>query len=238
MLVRVGDFYAIGYATNIANEGFQRFSVSHELGHYFMPGHLEGVLGEGDVHQSRAGFVSRDRFEQEADHFAANLLMPKRLFTDALRKTGSGIEGLERLRSLCGTSMLATAIRYSQCSPDPVAVIVSANGTIDYCFMSPALKDLKGIDWIRKREGVPRGTPTFEIQRAATAGISGARIHGTSDLQDWFGGSRSVEITEEVIGLGRYGKYLTLLYDIEIPDPDDEDDEDALRESWTPRFSR
>ena len=32
MLLRHGDAFGIMYATHIASEGFQRFSVSHELG--------------------------------------------------------------------------------------------------------------------------------------------------------------------------------------------------------------
>src|SRR5690606_130086 len=55
MFLRVGDEFAIAYAAHLANEGFQRFSVGHELGHYFLEGHIEHVLKAGDVHESRAG---------------------------------------------------------------------------------------------------------------------------------------------------------------------------------------
>jgi hypothetical protein len=40
-----------------------------------------------------------------------------------------------------------------------------------------------------------------------------------------------------MIGLGSYGKTLTVLYGIELPDEDDQDD-DSLQESWTPRSRR
>ena len=40
-----------------------------------------------------------------------------------------------------------------------------------------------------------------------------------------------------MIGLGGYGKTLTVLYGIELPDGDDQDD-DSLQESWTPLFRR
>jgi len=35
MLLRHGNAFGILYATHIPSEGFQRFSVGHELGHYF-----------------------------------------------------------------------------------------------------------------------------------------------------------------------------------------------------------
>ena len=34
MLLRLGEEYAIAYATYIDSPGFQRFSIAHELGHY------------------------------------------------------------------------------------------------------------------------------------------------------------------------------------------------------------
>lgn len=74
-LLRVGDRVAIAYSTDIENDGFRRFSVSHELGHYFIDGHVDHLLAATGLHESRAGHVSRDRHEVEADRFAASLLM-------------------------------------------------------------------------------------------------------------------------------------------------------------------
>jgi Zn-dependent peptidase ImmA (M78 family) len=67
MLLRHGDVFGILYATHIQSEGFQRFSIAHELGHYFLDGHIDYVLPKGSqVHTSHAGFVSGDQYEQEA----------------------------------------------------------------------------------------------------------------------------------------------------------------------------
>jgi hypothetical protein len=57
---------------------------------------------------------------------------------------------------------------------------------------------------------------------------------------DWLGGTRSAIVTEEVVGLGRYGKILTVLSSTAIGHEDDggDDDDDAIAESWTPRFRR
>lgn len=89
MLVRLGNDFAIAYATHLQNEGFENFSVAHELGHYFMPGHVEAVIqGETGMHLSRAGFNSGNRYEAEADRFAAGLLMPRHLFFPAIDRAG------------------------------------------------------------------------------------------------------------------------------------------------------
>lgn len=237
MLLRFGNEFAIAYATHHENEGFENFSVAHELGHYFLPGHADAVItGDTGSHASRAGYSSSDKYEAEADRFAAGLLMPRHLFFPALERAGSGLSAIEKLKTLCRTSLHATAIRYTQCSRDPVAIIISRGNSIEHCFMSAALKNVDGIDWIRKLERVPRNTATFAFNQVPTNVLHGTRIEGASNLQDWFGGRRSIEISEDVVGLGRYGKTLTVLYDIDIPEPEDEDDEKSLIDSWTPHF--
>lgn len=239
MLVRYGNEFAIAYATHLENEGFENFSVGHELGHYFLPGHAEAVItGDTGSHASHAGYLSGDKYEVEADRFAASFLMPRHLFLPALKEAGTGLAAIDRLAALCKTSLHATAIRYTQCSRDPVAIIVSRGSIIDHCFMSEALKNVDGIDWIRKREGVPRNTATFAFNRVQTNVLRGVRIEETSNLQHWFGGRRSIEISEDIVGLGRYGKTLTVLHDIAVPDAEDEEDERSLIDSWTPRFKR
>jgi Zn-dependent peptidase ImmA (M78 family) len=68
--------FVIAYATHIESPGFPNFSIAHELGHYFLEGHVDAVIGPDGVHRSHAGFSSDDRYELEAEHFAAALLMP------------------------------------------------------------------------------------------------------------------------------------------------------------------
>ena len=36
MLVRRGNIFGLFYSTRINNEGFRRFCIAHELGHYFI----------------------------------------------------------------------------------------------------------------------------------------------------------------------------------------------------------
>ncbi|TRZ57849.1 MAG: ImmA/IrrE family metallo-endopeptidase [Rhodocyclaceae bacterium] len=238
MLIRVDNEFAIAYATHIDNEAFQRFSVSHELGHYFLPGHVDAVMAENGIHESRAGFASNDRYEIEADRFAAGLLMPRHRFFPALKLFGQGLAAVEGLAAQCKTSLHSTAIRYTQCTRDPVAIVLSVGNRIDHCFMSEALKAVDGIDWIRTREAVPHNTPTFAFNQDGENVRHAVRIEDASNLQDWFGGRRSIEISEDVIGLGSYGKTLTVLYDITLPDAEDEEEEQSLIDSWTPRFRR
>lgn len=238
MLIRSGNEFAIAYATHIDNEPFQRFSVAHELGHFFLPGHVDAVVGDGGIHESRAQFTSRDKYEIEADRFAASFLMPRHLFFHALERAGEGLAAIDSLAALCRTSLHATAIRYTQCTRDPMAIVVSVGMRIDHCFMSTALRDAGGLDWLKKHEAIPKTVPTFAFNQVQENIVQARRIAATANLQDWFGGARRIEISEDVVGLGSYRKTLTVLYGIDLPEPEDEESEASLIESWTPRFRR
>jgi hypothetical protein len=99
-LMRVGDHFGIVYSTRYPSNGFRRFTVGHELGHYFLEGHPEHLFKDGcTLHTSTTGFISDDRYEQEADAFAASLLMPKSLFRGLWLKFGASPEVIRRFRA-------------------------------------------------------------------------------------------------------------------------------------------
>ncbi|MGD9878579.1 MAG: ImmA/IrrE family metallo-endopeptidase [Reyranella sp.] len=237
MLLHFDGCFGILYATYIDNDGFKRLSVGHEIGHYRLPGHPESVL-HNDAHTSYAGFVSKDRHELEADHFAAALLMPERLFDSAMDKAGSGLDAIVNVSGQCITSLTATSIRYAQRTPDAAAIVVSAGQSIEYCFMSDSLREVHGLDWIRKGSAVPRSSVTAAFNAKPENIARAERADGESTLQDWFGGDLDVELTEEVAGLGDYGKTLTVLTASDLPDAEEIEEEENLSESWTPRFHR
>jgi hypothetical protein len=43
---------------------------------------------------------------------------------------------------------------------------------------------------------------------------------------------------EDIVGLGSYGKTLTVLHNIDMPDEEEKDEERSPEESWTPRFRK
>ncbi len=243
MLLRHGNTYGILYATDVLSEGFQRFSIAHELGHYFIDGHLDHVLPKDGVHSSNAGFMSGDPYELEADCFAAGLLMPADLFKRALNKHLSGLEAIEKMSEICRTSLTATAIRYAELTDDPIAIIVSTGEKIDFCFFSEPIKSLSDFTFLRKGTPVPKSTATSRFNASTDNILRSQRIANDVDVVEWLGGKRSITVAEEVIGLGGYGKTLTILSADSVGSTvdgyEDEDDEEAaLTESWTPRFRK
>jgi hypothetical protein len=242
-LMKVGNQFGILYSSRFASEGFKRFTVAHELGHYFLPGHIDALFGKGQqCHYSDSGFVSDDKYEREADSFAAGLLMPKLLFKTACGKSGQGLDAIETLADLCVTSLTATAIRFAKLCDEPVAVVCSVGDRVQFTFMSKALQDMRGLTWIRKGSGLPSGTATANFNRNEDNVRQGKRVSSTSTLDTWFDGGSTAELNEDVVGLGDYGKTLTVLWADSLPEPDEvaeieeTDDENLLpSQRWRER---
>lgn len=235
-LMRQGNAFGIGYSTKLNNPGFINFTVAHELGHYFLPGHPEKLFSTGSgTHASHSGFVSEDLCEREADLFAASLLMPNALFTKALRGSGQGFPAIEQLSQRCVTSITATAIRFAEFAEDPAAVVVSSDGLVEYCCLSPAIQELGGITWLKRGDSVPGTTGTARFQKDPENIANGCKANSVSMLDDWLEGAPHIEMKEDVVGLGHYGKTLTVLFTDEAIEPEDPDEPEDAYKRWEKR---
>lgn len=237
-IIFAGDAATIIYSTEYDNEGFENFSIAHELGHWFLPGHPEEILKGGGTHLSRANFTQNTSIELEADHFASGLLLPSRLVRKLLSNNQIGLDGILTLAGAAGCSVTAAAIRAAECSAYPMAVIVSMSEEVAYAFTSESFKHLGKLAFLRKGTPLPLST-TRRFNAEATNILHAERAVGETDLATWFDGSGRIVLDEEVIGLGKYGYTLTVLTSESLPeDPLEEEDEDAaLEKSWTPRFA-
>lgn len=226
-LIRQGDSFGILYSSNLPNEGMINFTIAHELGHYFLDGHAESLFPNGDgLHQSSGPFRSSDPREREADHFAVGLLMPETLFVKASRRAGDGLRAVESLAEVCGTSMTATAIRFANLAEVPMAVVVATGKQIDFCFMSEPLRSIRGLEWPKKGSAIPSGTVTAKLAARPDDIASSQRLAGECSFTDWIEGAPDCDCTEEVVGLGRFGQTLTVIWSDDALEDDEDPDDD------------
>jgi Zn-dependent peptidase ImmA (M78 family) len=224
-LMKVGDRFGIFYSNRFSSDGFRRFTLAHELGHYFLQGHFEYLFPQGvEKHESESGFISDDRYEREADAFAAALLMPEGLFRSVAARVRPGLKAVETLSSQCGTSLTATAIRYARLSDDPITVVCSKDNRVQFAFMSEILKLRRNLTWIKKNSGIPEGTATFRFNKDPNNIAQGKRISSSSSMDLWFDCGGNLEVVEEVVGLGSYGRTLTVLWGESLTDPGEEEE--------------
>jgi Zn-dependent peptidase ImmA (M78 family) len=237
-IIIADDSATILYSTEYGNEGFENFSIAHELGHWFLPGHPEEIIKAGGSHMSRANFTQNTSIELEADHFASGLLLPSNLTRNLLSNSQIGLNAILKLAEAAHCSITAAAIRAAECGSYPMAIIVSKTNEIAYAFTSEAFKNLGKLAFLRKGASLPVGaTRSFNADAANV--LRAERAVGETDLATWFDAQRRITLDEEIIGLGKYGYTLTVLTSEALPeDPDRGEDEDAeLERSWTPRFA-
>lgn len=237
-IIFAGDSATIIYSTEYGNEGFENFSIAHELGHWFLPGHPEEIIKGGGAHMSRANFTQNTSIELEADHFASGLLLPSHLTRKLLSNNQIGLDGILKLSEEAHCSITAAAIRTAECSAYPTAIIVSKGDEIAYAFTSQSFKNLGMLTFLRKGAPLPLGA-TRKFNANAANILRAERAVDETDLATWFDGSNKVTLDEEIIGLGKYGYTLTVLTSESLPENplDDEDEDSELERSWTPRFA-
>ena len=157
---------------------------------------------------------------------------------EALGDSQLGLEGIEALSELSECSLTASAIRAAECSPYPMAVVMSRQDQICYGFLSDGFKQLKPRAFPRKGDLLP-DSATRHFNSDTTNVEGGKRLVGETTLADWFDGPLGSVLDEEVLGLGKYGYTLTVFSSEELPEEPEEfeDEETNLIESYSAKFA-
>lgn len=141
------DFY-IHLNTNPNRRNFYestkgRFTLAHELGHYFIPSHRRGLMdGTLKPHGSINYLTDHSswQIERDADTFASVLLMPTDSMKDYLKGSFFSFGIIEKIAAKYNVSKSAAAIRYSEIGNTPIVVVYAVDGK---------------IRWVKKSEDFP-----------------------------------------------------------------------------------
>lgn len=133
-----GKFY-IHINTDIGNRPDSargRFTLAHELGHYYIDSHRIGLKkGLLEPHQSRTNQKQFNQIEREADFFASCLLMPKERFSKDFYRKAFSIELIDYLKDEYKVSRTACAFRFADIGNHDIMIIYGEKGKIlwKYC---------------------------------------------------------------------------------------------------------
>ena len=180
-----------------------RFSVGHELGHYYIDEHRERLM-RGEFHSSEAGFICEKELEMQADSFASGILLPERTlssFMQSKRREFLTLKEVFKLAEQCATSRECAAIRYAKYAEEKCIVVVSRAGSVLYAISSD---DAERIALRVKRGGQ---VPDQSAALRATSSITENEIDGTA----WVPWTKVRKLSEESVALGYGGLVLTLL---------------------------
>ena len=189
-----------------------RFSISHELAHYYLPEHRHFLQRSGLSHYSQAEFHSDRLTEREADTFAASLLMPATLVSPLINQGEASLARVQTLAERCRVSLEAAAIRFVRLSHFPTAAILTTNEGIKWAIVSDALFERRWL--IERGRPAPNGTRTTALLAVTEAVAARESRKGDTAADRWFEEAHGPDCPiayEEAIGTGRRGAVLTIL---------------------------
>jgi Zn-dependent peptidase ImmA (M78 family) len=116
-----------------------RFSICHELGHYYLEHHNEFLRKGGRKHGSRGEFSNNYQIEREADTFAASLLMPSKFMSPLVNKGELNFSKVEVWGNTFKASYVSCAIRAVSLSHFPCAMVAIRDGKVVWVNRSDSL---------------------------------------------------------------------------------------------------
>jgi hypothetical protein len=158
-----------------------RFSVAHELAHYYLERHRQFLKKGGRAHCSQTEFLSDNLSEREADTFAASLLMPGYLAGPIVNQDELCLARLDGIGRCFETSLVSTTIRAVRLSDYPCAVAGIRDGGIAWMFPSDRLMEAGCYPG-------KRGLESPEAQRRWRDFMGGAMDRASADgmARHWF----------------------------------------------------
>lgn len=206
----------------------RRFTVCHEIGHASIDGHVDAIqwVDQGGTRTafSEGHFRSRkDPVEVEADHFASELLMPGRWARPVVDMLPVGLDAIRTLSDRFEASLSSAAVRYAQLAAAPVAVVLARGDSIEWVCASP---EVQQADFFRynaiRTATIPQGSATRRLATTPDAVLAGEQDSSTDLLCEWFPRApKDLEVVVDALGLGAYGRVLSLLFCPDLPEPDE-----------------
>ncbi|MBK7878832.1 MAG: ImmA/IrrE family metallo-endopeptidase [Planctomycetes bacterium] len=218
---RLGRFHIYCNTARSQTNGRRRFTLAHELGHFFIDEHRLALLsGRTPAHCSvHGGGPSINPVEREANHFASNLLVPPKRFSAYVGNSTPGLALALRVKARFEVSITSAALRLVNLNRCPCLVIKwEPNGA---CWKRPnELARLNGLagNTIQSQSAIPGGTATARVISGETA--EPGFLSAASTAAAWFpaiaaGSKRDTLLLEEAISLAPYGA-LTFLRPLEL----------------------
>jgi len=212
-------FYIILNLDQLANCecGRIRFTIAHELGHYFIDEHRTKLKnGISLSFKEDSDSYKSKKIEFAANHFAAHLLMPKNHFIEQIKVLEPGISGLLTLKTKYETSIESTIYHYLKLDLTTSLMIRwHADCTYHYAACSKRFSDIIGI----KKKSIPvRFDQKYIKSQVETLNsVDCEFIESASPISRWIstimlGTKMDILGLEQTIKLGEFGGITMLTF--------------------------
>lgn len=187
----------------------RRFSIAHELGHLEIHRRNGGLAictsDDIDNWQKRQASAS---VEQEANEFAAALLLPERFFRSRCEDCEPSLGLIADLATEFDVSLTAAGMRFTEYSPEACAIVLSRDGHIKWFRGSQEFHEMGLYVDVRSKLD-PRSLAAAFFQGQPIP--SQARRINYDVWIDSNKGWRGIKILEQSKAMPRYNAVLTLL---------------------------
>jgi len=157
-VIQVRDRAKIVVSTRIAEVGSIRFSIAHELGHLLCQHYMRRSSADRAIERLCSPLsIAGTSAEREASVFATELLMPTAMVTPWCKVEPRSLDPVRSIASAFQTSLLASALRFVELTPERCAVVYSELGRVRWVKKSPSFSA-----WIPKGRTLEPGSAAFD----------------------------------------------------------------------------
>ena len=148
---------------SLETEERQRFTLCHEIAHIILE------LPSNHKETPSWSYAKRDINEVMCDIFAAELLMPYKMWKEKVPKDEPSGEVIKYMATEFGVSFPAAASRYANLAEHPCAFVTMERGVIRYAARSTSLR--RAGAWIPPKSPIPEGSVAYRLRASGLSQI-------------------------------------------------------------------
>lgn len=159
------------------SEERQRFTVCHEIAHITLK------LPSNHQELPSWSYAKRDINEVMCDIFAAELLMPYKMWKGKLPNEEPSVAVIEFMAAEFRTSFPATASRYANLADIPCAFVTMERGVVRYAARSTPLRQAGA--WISPKSPIPAGSVAHRLRAGGISHIETDEVAQDIWFENW-----------------------------------------------------
>lgn len=185
----------------------RRFTLAHELGHACIPTH-HGLSSLKCVTEDLSGKDANQSVEQQANDFAAELLVPRKLLSAMLSTGEISLRQAEEVSATFDVSLTCASRRLVEHCKEAAALVMCEGGNVSWCVRR------HGFPYGLHARGtpIPVGTVAWDVEHGSGTGLEPLEVEPSTWLPE---ASGSFTLIESAIKLGSLDQVISLLW---IPD--------------------
>jgi Zn-dependent peptidase ImmA (M78 family) len=197
--------------SNINDARQRKFTITHEMGHYFIerskPERLRGCKAE-----DLSSFKSVIRNEENANIFAAEFLMHRPWFNDFTKNRDINFDLIKEAAEYFSVSLSAAAFRYINIGRYPAGIVYSKDGLVQWS----AFHEYFPLKFIPKAYRVPKESSAFDFFNGQTMQTEPDLITAKAWFAEDFKCRPTTYLYEQNVAMPNYNAVLTLLWESEF----------------------